>query len=84
VTVLHLHVASARPRNERSVLLCEGSVCAPGQYVPHSTKQALTNFAELRLREVRSSLGPKDEDFSGSSAVTSRDCLLHNDATKAT
>ena len=40
------------PRNERSLLLSEGSVCAPGHKARKSTKKA-PNFRELRLDELR-------------------------------
>src|SRR5215208_119992 len=41
-----------RPRNEASILLCEGSVCAPWHKARQSTKEA-PNFRELRYGEVR-------------------------------
>src|SRR5215210_4254187 len=37
VAILQPHAASAEPRNERSILMCEAYVCAPAQYVPYST-----------------------------------------------
>src|SRR5215217_3374472 len=40
------------PRNEGSILLSEGSVCAPWNKVRQSTKEA-RNFGELRYGEVR-------------------------------
>lgn len=42
------------------------------------------NYLDFCQREVRSSLGPTGEDFSGSGAVTSRNSLLRDGATKAT
>src|SRR5215213_5308933 len=39
-------------RNEGSILLCEGSVCAPWHKARQSTKEA-PNFRELRYGEVR-------------------------------
>jgi hypothetical protein len=44
----------------------------------------LTNFSELRKREVRSAPGPIGEKFSGNCNVASRNALLHNGATNAT
>ena len=41
-------------------------------------------FREYPQRDVGHSSGPMGEDFSGSHAVTSRNGLLHNDATNAT
>ena len=38
--------------NEGSLLLCEGSVCAPGHKARQSTNKA-PNFGELRKAEVR-------------------------------
>ena len=52
MAVLRLHAASAMPRNEGSVLLCEGSVCASGHKARQSAKEA-PNFLEHRLGEVR-------------------------------
>src|SRR5215217_2621248 len=40
------------PSNECSLLLCEGSVCAPWHKTLQSTKKA-PNFGELRQHEVR-------------------------------
>jgi hypothetical protein len=45
---------------------------------------ASVNFLEPRHGEVRLSLGPMDENFSGSCIVTSRNFLIHNGATTAT
>jgi hypothetical protein len=42
------------------------------------------NFLERRKREVRLSPGPMGEEFSGSSAVTCRNALLHDGATNVT
>ena len=42
------------------------------------------NFQERRACEVRSSPGPREQKFSGSWSVTSRNPLLHNGATNAT
>ena len=54
MAVLRLHAGPAlRPRDERTILLAEENVCAPEQYVSHSTKQVLTTFRGLRIREVR-------------------------------
>ena len=39
------------------------------------------NFGERRRSEVRLSPGPRDEDFSGSCDVASRNPLIHEDAT---
>jgi hypothetical protein len=52
VAVLRLHAASAVPRNEGSILLCEGNVCAPGHKAHQSTKNA-PNFREPDKAEVR-------------------------------
>jgi hypothetical protein len=40
VAVLRHHAASARSRNGGSILLCEGSVCAPWHKTRRSTKEA--------------------------------------------
>jgi hypothetical protein len=40
------------PRNEGSILLCEGGLCAPWHKSRQSTKEA-PNFVELRQHEVR-------------------------------
>src|SRR5215210_9203027 len=37
--ILQPYAATAKPRNERSLLVSEACVCAPAQYVLHSTKQ---------------------------------------------
>jgi hypothetical protein len=37
VAVLRLHVALRWPRNEGSILLCEGGLCALGHYVSAAT-----------------------------------------------
>jgi len=52
VAVLCLHAASARPRNEASILLCEGDVCALWYKGRQSTKEA-PNFREFVKYEVR-------------------------------
>jgi hypothetical protein len=52
VAVLRLHVALSWPRNEASILLCEGSVCALGHKARQSTKEA-PNFREYPKGEVR-------------------------------
>ena len=52
VAVLRLHTASARPRNEGSILLPEENVCASWHKTHQSVKEA-PNFGELREREVR-------------------------------
>jgi len=52
VAVLRLHAASAMPRNEGSVLLCEGSVCASGHKARQSAKEA-PNFGEHPTPELR-------------------------------
>ena len=52
MAVLRLHAASAVPRNEGSILLCEESVCALGHKTRQSTKEA-PNFREHRQHEVR-------------------------------
>jgi hypothetical protein len=52
VAVLRLHVALSWPRNEGSLLLCEGSVCALGHKARQSTKEA-PNFRECPKGEVR-------------------------------
>src|SRR5215217_646947 len=52
VAVLRLHAASARPRNEASILLCEGDVCALWHKGRQSTKEA-PNFRESPKGEVR-------------------------------
>jgi hypothetical protein len=46
------HARFRSPRNESSILLCEGCVCAPEQYVLQSTKKA-PNFGELRKVEIQ-------------------------------
>jgi hypothetical protein len=55
VAVLRLHVALSWPRNEGSLLLCEGSVCALGHKARQSTKEA-PNFRESPKGEVRRTL----------------------------
>jgi hypothetical protein len=40
------------PRNEASILLCEGSVCAPGHKARQSTKEA-PNFREYLFHALR-------------------------------
>src|SRR5215207_5007752 len=44
----------------------------------------LPYFLELRQGEVRLVLGPREENFSGSCIVTSRNFLIHIGATTAT
>jgi hypothetical protein len=58
VAVLRLHVALRWPRNEGSLLLCEGSVCALGHKARQSTKEA-PNFRESPKGEVRRILIPR-------------------------
>src|SRR5215211_8132045 len=48
------------PRNERSILLAEEQVCAPTQYVPHSTKKAPEL---LRTPCIRTSQNPQKAKF---------------------
>ena len=52
MAVLRLHVALSWPRNEGSLLLCEGSVCALGHKARQSTEEA-PNFRESPKGEVR-------------------------------
>ena len=51
MAVLRLHVALSWPRNEGSLLLCEGSVCALGHKARQSTKEA-PNFVESPFHAV--------------------------------
>jgi hypothetical protein len=52
VAVLRLHTASARPRNEGSILPPEENVCAPWHKAGQSTEEA-PNFLEGRQYEVQ-------------------------------
>src|SRR5215211_1115777 len=52
VAVLRLHAASTMPRNEASILLCEGDVCALWHKGRQSTKEA-PNFREFLFHALR-------------------------------
>jgi hypothetical protein len=81
------------PKQPQPVVLCPSlDADPPLEFVrtsehltlPGAAPDGDPKFRELRYGEVRLSSGPGVQDFSGSSAVTSRNSLLHNSATNGT
>jgi len=58
VAVLRFHAAPSRPRNEESILLCEGDVCAPWHKAGQSTDATRTseNAVWAKFQEGRKRL----------------------------